>query len=125
MLIPENVLFAESHEYVRVENGIATIGLSDYAQQQLGDITYIELPAEGDTVSKGSSVGVIEAVKAASDLYSPISGEIVEINSELESAPELVNQDCYGQGWILKIKISEESELSGLMDNQAYKKHVE
>ena len=125
MLIPENVLFAESHEYVRVENGIATIGLSDYAQQQLGDITYIELPAEGDTVSKGSSIGVIEAVKAASDLYSPISGEIVEINNELEGSPELVNQDCYGQGWILKIKISEESELSGLMDNQAYKKHVE
>ena len=99
--------------------------MSDYAQEQLGDITYIELPQAGDTVSKGDSLAVIEAVKAASDLYSPVSGEIVEVNSALEDNPELVNQDCFGQGWILKIKLSDESELSGLMDAEAYKKYVE
>ena len=125
MEFPNGVLFTDQHEYAKVENGVAQIGVSDYAQEQLGDITYIELPQVGDTVSKGSSIAVIEAVKAASDLYAPVSGEIVEVNQDLEDNPELVNKDCYGQGWILKIKMSDESELSGLMDTEAYKKHVE
>jgi glycine cleavage system H protein len=125
MEFPNGVLFTDQHEYAKVENGVAQIGISDYAQEQLGDITYIELPQVGDSVSKGDSLAVIEAVKAASDLYAPVSGEIVEVNSALEDNPELVNQDCFGQGWIIKIKLSDESELSDLMDTEAYKKYVE
>lgn len=125
MEFPNGVLFTDQHEYAKVENGIAQIGISDYAQEQLGDITYIELPQVGDSVSKGDSLAVIEAVKAASDLYAPVSGEIVEVNSALEDNPELVNQDCFGQGWIIKIKVSDDGELSELMDAEAYKKYVE
>lgn len=125
MEFPNGVLFTDQHEYAKVENGVAQIGISDYAQEQLGDITYIELPQVGDSVSKGDSLAVIEAVKAASDLYAPVSGEIVEVNSALEDNPELVNQDSFGQGWIVKIKVSDEEELSGLMDAEAYKKYVE
>lgn len=125
MEFPSGVLFTEQHEYAKVEDGVALIGISDYAQEQLGDITYIELPQVGDSVSKGASLAVIEAVKAASDLYAPVSGEIVEVNSALEDNPELVNQDCFGQGWIIKIKMSDEAELSDLMDAEAYKKYVE
>lgn len=125
MEFPVGVLFTDQHEYAKVENGIAQVGISDYAQEQLGDITYIELPQVGDSVSKGDSLAVIEAVKAASDLYAPVSGEIVEVNSALEDNAELVNKDCFGQGWIVKIKVSDEEELSGLMDAEAYKKYVE
>ncbi|MFO7810259.1 MAG: glycine cleavage system protein GcvH [Candidatus Delongbacteria bacterium] len=125
MEFPENILYTEQHEYAKVEGGTAYIGISDYAQEQLGDITYIEMPEPGDKVSKGDSLAVIEAVKAASDLYSPLSGEILEVNSELEDNPELVNKDAYGKGWIVKIKLADESELSSLMDTEAYKKHVE
>lgn len=125
MEFPSGVLFTDQHEYAKVEDGVALIGISDYAQEQLGDITYIELPQVGDSVSKGDSLAVIEAVKAASDLYAPVSGEIVEVNSALEDNPELVNQDCFGQGWIIKIKLSDEEELSSLMDTEAYKKYVE
>lgn len=98
MEIPANLLFTEDHEYCRIEGDTAVIGVSHYAQEQLGDITYIELPQEGDSFSKGDSLGVIEAVKAASDIYSPISGEVIEVNTKLEDNPELVNQDCYGDG---------------------------
>ena len=125
MEFPENILYTEQHEYAKVEGGTAYIGISDYAQEQLGDITYIEMPEPGDTVSKGDSLAVIEAVKAASDLYAPLSGEILEINSELEDNPDLLNKDTYGKGWIVKIKLSDESELTGLMNTEAYKKHVE
>jgi glycine cleavage system H protein len=125
MEFPKNFLFTEEHEYAKIENGIASIGISEYAQEQLGDITYIELPSVGTKIAKGDSLGVIEAVKAASDIYSPLSGEIVEINSELESNPELVNKDCYGKGWIVKLKISDESEAGALMNSDSYKAHVE
>ena len=125
MEFPNGVLFTDQHEYAKVVDGVAQIGISDYAQDQLGDITYIELPQVGDSVAKGDNIVVIEAVKAASDLYAPVSGEIVEVNSALEDNPELVNKDCFGQGWIIKIKLSDEEELSGLMDAEAYKKYVE
>lgn len=125
MDFPKDLLFTEDHEYARIVNGIATIGVSEYAQEQLGDITYLELPQVGDAISKGDSLGVIEAVKAASDIYSPVSGEIVEVNTDLESNPELVNQDCYGKGWIVKIKMSDSSDASGLMNSESYKAHVE
>jgi glycine cleavage system H protein len=125
MDFPKDLLFTEDHEYARIVNGVATIGVSEYAQEQLGDITYLELPQVGDAISKGDSLGVIEAVKAASDIYSPVSGEVVEVNTDLESNPELVNQDCYGKGWIVKIKMSDSSDASGLMNSESYKAHVE
>ena len=112
MDFPKDLLFTEDHEYARVVDGVATIGVSEYAQEQLGDITYLELPQVGDNFSKGDSLGVIEAVKAASDIYSPLSGEVVEVNTELESSPELVKKDCYGKGWIVKIKMSNSSETA-------------
>lgn len=124
MNIPADLLFTKDHEYCKVDGDIVTIGISDYAQEQLGDITYIELPEVGDTLAKGESFGTVEAVKAASDTYMPISGEVVEINEELEDAPELVNSDCYGQGWILKIKISDKSELDAMMNAEAYKASI-
>jgi len=125
MDFPKDLLFTEDHEYARIVGGVATIGVSEYAQEQLGDITYLELPQAGDTISKGDSLGVIEAVKAASDIFSPVSGEVIEVNSDLESNPELVNQDCYGKGWIVKVKMSDSSEASSLMNADAYKAHVE
>ncbi len=125
MEFPKDFLFTEDHEYAKVEGDIAVIGVSEYAQEQLGDITYIELPQPGDKFAKGDSLGVIEAVKAASDIYSPVSGEIVEVNSELDSNPELVNSDCYGKGWIVKVRLSDTSELDALMNAEAYKSHVE
>ena len=125
MDFPKDLLFTEDHEYARIVDGVATIGVSEYAQEQLGDITYLESPQAGDMISKGDSLGVIEAVKAASDIFSPVSGEVIEVNSDLESNPELVNKDCYGKGWIVKVKMSDSSEASSLMNADAYKAHVE
>lgn len=125
MEFPKDFLFTEDHEYAKVEGDIAVIGVSEYAQEQLGDITYVELPQAGTKFSKGDSLGVIEAVKAASDIYSPVSGEVVEVNSDLESNPELINSDCYGKGWIIKLRLSNKEELSGLMNSEDYKSHVE
>jgi len=109
-----------SHEWVLVEDGIATIGVSDHAQELLGDLVYVELPEVGDTVAAGDSVGVIESVKAASDTYAPISGEIVEINVDLEDAPERINVDPYGDGWMYKISIEDAEEIENLLDAAAY-----
>ena len=125
MNFPQELLYTEDHEYCKVDGDVVTIGVSEYAQEQLGDITYVELPEIGDSFSKGDSLGVIEAVKAASDIYSPISGEVVEINENLEDNPELINQECYEGGWILKLKLSNPSELDGLMKVDAYKATVE
>lgn len=125
MNIPQELLYTEDHEYCKVDGDIVTIGVSDYAQEQLGDITYVELPEVGDEFGKGDSIGVIEAVKAASDIYSPVSGEIVEINEALEDSPEVVNSDCYGEGWIVKMKLSDPSELESLMKADVYKETVE
>ncbi len=114
-----SILFNESHEWVKVENQIATVGISDFAQAELGDITYVDLPSVGTVVAKGKDFASIESVKAASDIYSPVEGEIVEVNAELENAPETINSDPYNAGWIAKIKLS--AEPTGLMTEDEYK----
>jgi len=117
--IIEGLLYSESHEWVKVEDGIAVIGVSDYAQAEMGDITYVDLPSEGDEVQAGEEFGALESVKASSELYSPVSGTVVEVNSELEAAPEKVNEDAYA-AWIIKVRMSDEAELDALMDAAAY-----
>lgn len=125
MNIPEGYFFTKDHEFCKVEDDTAIIGLSDYAQQQLGDITYVEMPEVGDTFDKGDSFGTVEAVKAASDVFMPISGEVIEINEDLEDSPEMMNEDCYEKGWIIKIKIADKAELEDLMNTEAYKATIE
>lgn len=115
-----NLFFTEDHEWVRLEGKKVYLGISDYAQSQLGDIVYVELPEEDDEVSAGDSVGVIESVKSASDLFTPVSGIVVEVNEELEDAPELLNEDAM-ENWIVAIEINDESELEELMDEDEYK----
>ena len=122
--IIEGLLYSESHEWVKVEDGLAVIGVSDYAQAEMGDITYVDLPSEGDEVSAGEEFGALESVKASSELYSPVSGTVEAVNEELESAPEKVNEDAYA-AWIIKVRMSDESELESLMDSAAYAKMTE
>lgn len=117
--VVEGLLYSESHEWVRVENGVAVIGVSDYAQQEMGDVTYVDLPCAGDEISQGEDFGALESVKASSELYSPVSGTIIEVNNALEDAPELINEDAFAN-WIIKVEMSDESELDGMMDAAAY-----
>jgi glycine cleavage system H protein len=117
-VIPKDLLYTRSHEWTRLENGTAVVGITHFAQEQLGDLTYVELPEAGATVSAGTEMGSVESVKAASELYSPVSGEVLEVNAELASAPELINQEPYGAGWMLKIKLS--GEPSGLLSPEDY-----
>lgn len=125
--IPEELLYSEDHEWVvhDAKTGVATVGITDYAQGELGDIVFLELPDVGLPVRKKMSCGTIEAVKAVAELYSPLTGEIVEINPELEDHPEIVNQDPYGEGWMIKIKLADPSELEGMMDSSEYAAHIE
>ncbi len=118
--VPTELKFLSTHEWVLVEDGVATIGVSDHAQELLGDLVYVELPEQGSTVSAGDSVGVIESVKAASDTYAPLSGEIIEVNDELENAPEQINNDPYGDGWMYKLSIEDSEEVENLLDAGAY-----
>ncbi|MBQ1750703.1 MAG: glycine cleavage system protein GcvH [Bacteroidales bacterium] len=120
----EGLLYSESHEWVKVEGNIAVIGVSDFAQKEMGEITYVDMPDVDDEVEKGESFGALESVKAASDLYSPVSGTVVEKNDELEDAPEKVNEDAY-EAWIIKVEMSDPSELEGLMDAASYKATTE
>ena len=120
MEIKENLRYAESHEWVSLDGDIATVGITDYAQHALGDIVYVDMPEVGDEVTAGEEFGAVESVKAASDLYSPVSGEVVEINEALEDEPGLINQDAFGN-WIMKVKVSDASELDALLDAEAYK----
>ena len=122
--IPKGLLYSESHEWVKVEGGIAVIGVTDFAQSEMGDITYVDAPEEGDEVEKGEEFGALESVKASSDLYSPVSGKVVEVNEELQDAPEKVNEDAYA-AWIIKVEMSDPSELESLMDASAYKASIE
>ena len=117
--------FTDEHEWIDVDGDIATIGITEYAQSQLGDITFVDLPDEGDKVEKGDSPCVVESVKAASDVYAPVSGEVVDVNTQLEDAPELVNSDPENEGWLFKVELSDTDELEGLMDEEAYKTFVE
>lgn len=122
---PEDNRYAKSHEYVHVDGGIATVGISDYAQKELGDVVFVELPQIGSQVEANEEFGNIESVKAASELFSPVSGEVVEINEELASRPELVNTDPYGDGWMLKVKLTSPEELDVLMTAEEYEEYVE
>ncbi len=106
-MIPENLLYTRSHEWVKADNGLITAGITFFAQEQLGDITFAELPAPGDLLQQGQEMAVVESVKAASEVYAPVSGEVVEINAQLESRPELINEDPYGQGWLVRVKTSD------------------
>jgi len=116
--------FTEEHEWVDVEGDIGTVGITDYAQGQLGDIVFVELPAEGAKFEKGDDAAVVESVKAASDVYSPVSGEVVEANSAIEEDPALVNSDPEVEGWFFKLRLTDASELDGLMNEAAYQKFV-
>ena len=117
---PAEVRYAESHEWARSEGDRVKVGISDYAQDQLGDIVFVELPEVGDTLGKGEEFGTVESVKAVSELYMPVAGEVVAANSSLEDAPEKVNNTPYGDGWMIEIKAENPSELDDLMDNDAY-----
>lgn len=119
------VLFSEDHEYIKIENGVGTVGITDFAQKALGDVVYVELPKVGDTVEKGGQAGVVESVKSASEIYSPVSGEIVEINQALSDDPAQVNADPEGAAWFYKIKIANDSELAALKDEADYKAFTE
>lgn len=120
MNTPDDLRYASSHEWVRFEDGIATIGISDHAQEELTDVVFVELPEVGRQVDAGDPTAVVESVKAASDIYSPIAGEVVEVNETVEADPALVNTDPYGSGWIFKIQVKDESQLEKLMDAAAY-----
>lgn len=120
MNFPKDLKYTKDHEWVRVEGKEAYVGITDFAQGELGDIVYIDITSQGDTLDKEEVFGSVEAVKTVSDLYMPLSGTVLEINPALENEPELVNTDPYGKGWMIKISISNESELSGLMDAAAY-----
>ena len=111
MNIPEDLQYTKSHEWVRIEGDTATIGITDHAQDELGDVVFVELPEEGDTFDAGESFGTVESVKAVSDLYAPVGGEVVEVNSTLEDAPENINDDPYGEGWIVKLRTTDEPDL--------------
>jgi glycine cleavage system H protein len=113
--------FTEDHEWLRVEGGEATVGITDYAQEQLGDLVFVELPEVGRAVAKGDAIVVVESVKAASDVYAPVDGEVTAVNDALSSDPALVNSSATGEGWLWKMKLSDEGQLSGLMDEAAYK----
>lgn len=124
MKVDKDILYTESHEWIRVEGDEGLAGISDHAQEQLSDIVYVEMPDEGDEFDKGEVYATVESVKAASDVYLPVGGEILEINEALEDSPELVNQDPYGEAWFVRIAIADASELDDLMDAEAYQEFV-
>lgn len=120
MSVPQDLFYAKTHEWVSLENGIATVGITDFAQSQLSDLTFVELPEVGVTFEAGDEAAVVESVKAAADVYAPVGGEVVEVNDELEDAPELINKDSFGKGWIFKIKVADESQVDDMMDADSY-----
>ena len=124
MNVPAELEYTKEHEWIRVEGEEAYVGITDYAQSQLGDIVFVEVETEGDNLEAGDTFGSIEAVKTVSDLYMPVSGEVLEFNSELEDQPDLVNKDPYGKGWIIKVKIEDEAQLDGLLSADAYKASI-
>lgn len=125
MEIPKTLRYSREHEWVAVEDGIATVGITDYAQEQLGDVVYVELPAVGSQVTKDEPFGVVESVKAVSDVYAPVSGTVTEANGPLADSPEIVNDDPYGDAWMIRVEMSDPDELDDLMSAADYKKFVE
>ncbi len=124
MELPEALQYTSEHEWVAIKDGVATIGITDYAQGELGDIVFVELPNKGDSTKHMEAFGTIEAVKAVSELYAPLSGEIQDVNNSLEEQPELINNDPYGEGWIIKLKIGDESELEKLLSAEDYESQI-
>ena len=125
MIIPDNLKYTNDHEWVKVDGDEAFIGITEFAQKELGDIVFIEVETEGETLDSGEAFGTIEAVKTVSDMFMPVDGEVLEFNAELESNPEIVNKDPYGEGWIVKIKITNPADADGLLDADAYKELTE
>ncbi|MFZ5428687.1 MAG: glycine cleavage system protein GcvH [Bacteroidota bacterium] len=125
MKLPDNLRYTQDHEWVLVDGDVATVGITDFAQGELGDIVFVEIETEGESLDKGEIFGTVEAVKTVSDLFMPVSGEVVEVNEELADAPEVVNKDPYGKGWMIRIKISDESELDELLSVDEYRKMIE
>ncbi len=116
--------YTKDHEFIRVEGDIGTVGITDYAQQQLGDVVFVELPATGKSVTKGGEAAVVESVKAASEVYAPVSGEVIEVNAALEGEPAMVNEDSTGKGWFLKLKLKDKAELDSLMSEDEYQAYL-
>ncbi|RMG21345.1 MAG: glycine cleavage system protein GcvH [Deltaproteobacteria bacterium] len=123
--IPDHLRYTDEHEWVKLSDDLAVVGITDYAQEQLGDVVYVELPSEGDEVMKGEPFGTVESTKAVSELFAPISGTVEKVNHRLEDEPERVNQDPYGKGWMIKIAPSDPSELDELLDAESYEELVE
>lgn len=125
MNVPEELKYTKEHEWLKAEEGLATIGITDYAQSELGDIVFVELPQVGDAVSQGEPFGTIEAVKTVADLFSPVSGEVSELNPKIEEDPAVMNKDPYGEGWMMKIKMSEASQADSLLSPTDYRALIE
>jgi glycine cleavage system H protein len=125
MAVPSDRLYTRTHEWVRIDGDEATIGITDFAQHELGDITYIELPGIGDELGQSESFGIVESVKAASDIYMPLAGEVTEANEDAESSPELLNSSPYDDAWLIKIKIADSTQIDDLMDASAYERYLE
>ena len=123
--VPDELRYSKDHEWVRIEGEAATIGITDHAQSQLGEIVFVELPEVGKKVEQGKELATVESVKAASEVYAPISGEVIEVNSALSDAPATVNEEAQGKGWFAKLKVADKNQLAALMDEAAYKKFVE
>jgi glycine cleavage system H protein len=124
MEFPQELRYSQEHEWISVNGDIATIGITDYAQEQLGDVVYVELPESGKVLNKGETLGVIESVKAVSDIYAPVSGTVTERNDDLPNTPEVVNADPYGKAWMIRLRLSNPQEMNDLMDAAAYQKFV-
>tara|TARA_R110002049_G_scaffold37766_10_gene118273 strand:- start:3604 stop:3981 length:378 start_codon:yes stop_codon:yes gene_type:complete len=124
MNIPSELKYTKEHEWIKIDGDIATVGITDYAQSELGDIVYVEIETVGDTLSHGEVFGTVEAVKTVSDLFMPLSGEVIEMNEDLDGSPESVNDDAYGSGWMVKIKLSNPSEVEDLLSAEAYQAEI-
>jgi glycine cleavage system H protein len=124
MEIPKGLKYSKEHEWVATEDTVATVGITDHAQEQLGEIVYIELPSVGDKISKDDPFGVVESVKAVSDIYAPVSGTVIEVNEDLPESPEVVNEDCYGDGWLVRVQMNDPTDLDDLMDNNEYEEMI-
>ncbi|HKJ79713.1 MAG TPA: glycine cleavage system protein GcvH [Prolixibacteraceae bacterium] len=125
MNIPAELKYTQDHEWVRVDGDVAVVGVTDYAQGELGDVVFVEIETEGEELDKGETFGTVEAVKTVSDLFMPVGGEVSEVNEKLEDEPELVNKDPYGEGWMIKIKMADKSEMDGMMSAEDYKKMID
>lgn len=124
MNFPEDLKYTKEHEWVRVKGNVAIVGITDWAQDQLGDIVFVELPDEGEEIEKADTFGVVESTKSVSDLYVPVSGKVVEVNDPLLDSPEIVNEDCYGEGWMIKVEIQDKADLDDLMSAEEYEAFI-